>query len=73
MGVLGEERERGRKHIFFFLNNDWKLPKSNEGNGHPDLWMVLNTSKPKNTTPRHIIKLSTVKDKDKILKVGRGK
>lgn len=72
----GSPRRRERKGQKAYLkkkNNDWKLPESNEGNGHPDLWMVLNTSKPKNTTPRHIIKLSTVKDKDKILKVGRGK
>lgn len=73
MGVLGEERERGRKHIFLKKSNDWKLLESNEGNRHPDLWMVLNTSTPKNTTPRHIIKLSKVKDKEKNLKVGRRK
>ena len=72
MGVLEEERERCRKH-FFLKSNDWKLPKSNVENGHPDLWMVLNMNKPKNTTPRHIIKLSKVEDKDKILKVRRGK
>lgn len=32
MGIQ-EERERGRKPI---QGNDWKLPKSEEGNGHPD-------------------------------------
>lgn len=63
--VPEEAETKSRKIIL--KNNDWKLPKSGEGNVYPDSWCpkTLQEAEHQKSKPRHIIfKFSEVKDKE---------
>lgn len=59
-----KKRERGRELIC--KNNGLKLPKSEERHGHDDSGTPIRIN-PKRITPNYIIKLSKVKDNERIL------